>query len=255
MVIVPGLLLVGATALFRISGADVAICRLFYAGEVAGWPGLHAHPWDWLYHYGPCPGLVLGIGGAAVAVASSFWATVRPWQRAGLFLALLLALGPGLMVNGVFKPRWGRPRPLQIKEFGGSQDFVSVWSLRPGGIHKSFPCGHASMGFYLMGPAFLCYRRHPKWAVLFLGLGLAGGTLLGLGRVAQGRHFPSDVLWSGGMVYSCGLSLAYVFHAMWRETGGPTPAAEEREPVILSIERARGEATRADEGRRRRRAA
>ena len=33
------------------------------------------------------------------------------WRRVGIFLLLSLAIGPGLIVNGVFKNAWGRPRP------------------------------------------------------------------------------------------------------------------------------------------------
>jgi membrane-associated PAP2 superfamily phosphatase len=139
-----------------------------------------------------------------------------------VFLALMLALGPGLVVNGILKPNWGRPRPGQVQEFGGELDFVDAWEFGegPSGISKSFPSGHASMGFYLMAPAFLLYRRHPKWALAFLGLGLAGGLAVGLGRIAQGQHFPSDVLWAGGLVYLVGTVLAYIFQACSSVAGG-----------------------------------
>jgi membrane-associated phospholipid phosphatase len=38
-------------------------------------------------------------------------------------------------------------------------------------------------------------------------LGIAAGSAIGFARVTQGAHFPSDVLWSGGMVYLSGLFL------------------------------------------------
>ena len=31
----------------------------------------------------------------------------------------------------------------------------------------------------------------------------------------QGRHFPSDVIWSGGAVYLCGLILSYLFRRVY----------------------------------------
>jgi membrane-associated PAP2 superfamily phosphatase len=128
-----------------------------------------------------------------------------------LFLAATLALGPGLLVNGIFKPNWGRPRPHQTVEFGGKQAFVAVWGMGTSRYSKSFPSGHASMGFYLMAPAFLLYRRRRAWAFAFLLLGLAAGLALGIARIAQGAHFPSDVLWSAGMVYLSGLLLLPLF--------------------------------------------
>jgi membrane-associated PAP2 superfamily phosphatase len=38
--------------------------------------------------------------------------------------------------------------------------------------------------------------------------GLSYGLLMGVARMAQGGHFPSDVLWAGGMVYLVGLTLS-----------------------------------------------
>jgi membrane-associated PAP2 superfamily phosphatase len=157
-----------------------------------------------------------------------------------LFLAALLALGPGLAVNGVLKPYWSRPRPKEIKAFGGTQEYISVWQRGPLGVGKSFPSGHASMGFYLMAPAFVLYRRRPRWALAFLLLGLAGGAVIGLGRVAQGQHFPSDVLWAGGLVYLSGVLLRYLFHLASPRIG--RGEVDEARPVLLSIEAIRRQA-------------
>ena len=68
------------------------------------------------------------------------------------------------------------------------------------------------MGFYLMAPAFVLYRRHRRAAAEFFALGLAGGTIMGVARIVAGSHFASDVVWSAGIVYFTGLALAAVFH-------------------------------------------
>jgi membrane-associated PAP2 superfamily phosphatase len=67
------------------------------------------------------------------------------------------------------------------------------------------------MGFYLIVPAFVCYRRRPWLAAAFLLFGLASGVVVGAARVVAGCHFPSDVLWSGGIVYFAALALAAPF--------------------------------------------
>ena len=67
------------------------------------------------------------------------------------------------------------------------------------------------MGFCLMAPAFVFYRRRPRLAAGFLLLGLAGGLMIGAARVVAGCHFPSDVLWAGGIVYFTALLLAAPF--------------------------------------------
>jgi membrane-associated PAP2 superfamily phosphatase len=73
----------------------------------------------------------------------------------------------------------------------------------------SFASGHAAMGFYLLVPYFLLRRRAPARAAALLVVGLAFGTLVGLARMVQGAHFPSDVLWALGFVYLTALALFY----------------------------------------------
>jgi membrane-associated PAP2 superfamily phosphatase len=34
--------------------------------------------------------------------------------------------------------------------------------------------------------------------------------LIGLGRMAQGGHFATDVIWAGGIVYLSGITLYYL---------------------------------------------
>lgn len=43
------------------------------------------------------------------------------------YLLLVIALGPGLLVNAVLKEQWGRARPSQVAEFGGSAAYTPVW--------------------------------------------------------------------------------------------------------------------------------
>ena len=50
--------------------------------------------------------------------------------RAILFLMATLALGPGLLVNVLLKDHWGRPRPVDVTQFGGDQHFVAWWDPR-----------------------------------------------------------------------------------------------------------------------------
>ena len=175
------------------------------------WLGADSAILQLLYDFGPAPALTLGIGGLMVGLLSLFWRSLRPYREAGLFFAAMLALGPGLIVNGVLKPYWHRPRPVQTLAFGGSQPFVPVLESGTSPHSKSFPCGHASMGFYLLAPAFLLYRQRRDWALAFVALGLVAGFVIGAGRVLQGAHYPSDVVWSAGMVYLSGLVLLRAF--------------------------------------------
>jgi membrane-associated PAP2 superfamily phosphatase len=214
---IPALILFALTAVFRFTDVDVALVRPFFVGREAGdqfsdrWPLMCAYPWKALYDWGIYPGLILGVGGLLVWIASFCWVKLRPWRDQGLFYGLLLIVGPGIIINGVLKPYWGRPRPNAITQFAGPREFLRVWEWGHGQEESSFPSGHASMGFCLMAPAFVCYRRRPRLALAFLLLGLIGGGIMGLARVVAGGHFPSDVVWAGGLIYFTALMLAALF--------------------------------------------
>ncbi|MCC6124970.1 MAG: phosphatase PAP2 family protein [Pirellulales bacterium] len=211
---IPLVLLAMATLFFRYSDADLYLARLFYRAESPlRWPLGFAQPWKWLYNYAIYPAWIIGIGGMAASILAIFWKRIRPIRYECFFLGLLLILGPGLLVNSISKPFCGRPRPIQIKQFGGEKEFLPVLATgeNPRHDYDSFPCGHASMGFYLMAPAFVFYRRRKAWAAAFLALGLAAGCTIGIARMAAGGHFASDVLWAGAFIYFTGLLLHAIF--------------------------------------------
>jgi lipid A 4'-phosphatase len=214
---IPLLLLLAATIIFRFTNADMALAGQFFVDRTAGnpsldhWPLMEAYPWKALYDWGIYPGWILGCGGLAIWLASFAWQKLEPWRDEGLFYCLLLILGPGLLVNGVLKPHWGRPRPNNVDQFGGERQFLPVLDLGRGQDEASFPSGHASMGFYLMAPAFVYFRRRRRAALGFLLLGLISGTVIGVARVVAGGHFPSDIVWAGGVIYFTALIIAAPF--------------------------------------------
>jgi lipid A 4'-phosphatase len=214
---IPLAILVLATVFFRFTNADLAFTSCFFAGHESArnletcWPLRTTQTVKILYEWGVYPAWVLGIGGLVAWVVSFFWNRLRSWRDPALFFVLMFALGPGLIVNVLFKPFLSRPRPHDTIPFGGDREFLPVFQK---GYEKetfSFPCGHASAGFYLMAPAFVFYRRRPRLAAAFLCLGLIAGFSVGMARIMQGSHFASDVIWSGGFVYFTGLALSVLF--------------------------------------------
>jgi hypothetical protein len=114
-----------------------------------------------------------------------------------------------LVVNLGLKNHWGRPRPCHVKEFGGAWAYQDAMTPGHGGKGKSFPCGHSSAGFVL-SIFFLLFRRsRPRLAWLLLILSIVYGGALGLGRMAEGGHFASDVVWSALLVFAANLVVYY----------------------------------------------
>lgn len=207
---IPVAILLVGTVMLSVLNADLLLAARFYS-PAAGWPWKDAKPWIDLYHYGNIPSLMLGLFGLIVFVLGFFVRRVASYRKIGLFLVVYLILGPGLVINMVFKDHWGRPRPVEVKNFGGAEQYQPVWERGTPGRGKSFPSGHAAVGFFLFAPFFFLRKQSPLWAGLFMLLGLAYGAFMGIGRMAQGGHFATDILWAWGLTYLTGLILCYLF--------------------------------------------
>jgi lipid A 4'-phosphatase len=207
--LIPLVILAGLTVLFRVTDLDLTVQGLLY-DRSHGWMYTGRQPWRFLYDFGVTPACVIGWVSLAILIGSFWIGRIAPYRKIALFLVLVVLVGPGLIVNVVFKDHWGRPRPRDIEAFSGTEPYLRVWEKGFTGKGGSFPCGHCSMGFYLCSGFFIYRRRSRKWALFFLALGLCYGSLIGIARMIQGAHFTSDVIWSGGFVYLCGLGFSYL---------------------------------------------
>ena len=206
---IPVVVLACLTYWLAAGGLDLAAERYFYYQGVGnGWPVGNLPLLRFLHDYGCWLALSMAIAGLIAGIAAIWARPLRRHWRAAVFFPLLMIIGPGLLVNSAFKNHWGRPRPSQIVEFGGTRPYSPPW--RPTAYKQgvSFPSGHASMGFYLLSPYFLYRRRNMGLSLVWLASGLLGGAVMGVMRMAQGGHFLTDVLWSGGVVYVTGWFLA-----------------------------------------------
>jgi lipid A 4'-phosphatase len=138
--------------------------------------------------------MVIGLIGVIVYGLLDSAASRRAMaRRAGLVL-LAMAIGPGLIVHTVLKDHWGRPRPAQIADFGGTGHYVAPGIPSNQCDHNcSFVSGHASSGYILVALGLLWPLQRRRW--LWIGLGV--GTFIGFIRIIQGAHFFSDVLGAG----------------------------------------------------------
>jgi len=144
--------------------------------------------------------------------------------RAIVLMLLTLAIAPGLLANILLKEHWGRPRPIDVTEFGGDEHFRPWWDPRGDCARNcSFIAGEPSGAFWTMAPAALA---PPQWRVVAYGAALAFGAALGLQRMAAGAHFFSDVVFAGVFAFL----VIWIVHGWlyrWRPARMPDAAVEE----------------------------
>lgn len=144
------------------------------------------------------------------------------WARQYAFLLTSLIVGPGLIANALFKENWGRARPRQITEFGGTAEFSPPLVISDQcATNCSFVSGDASMGFFFLAVAMIAPVRHRKASVI---AALLFGSFIGFMRIIQGAHFLSDVIFAGVFV---GLTIVLLYRLMlrsWTIPDGEAPA-------------------------------
>jgi membrane-associated PAP2 superfamily phosphatase len=205
--VLPATILILATLLIAATNADLKISSMFCIG--GKWPIGDKQPWHLLYLLDRIPAITMGVVGLVAVLIGSIYKERRSWIRPGLFIVILLALGPGLIVNSVFKEYWGRPRPREIIQSGGKKEFLQPWQKGIAHKGRSFPSGHSSAAFYMTAPFFVFRRRKPRVAAWFMFGGLLFGGVMSVARLTQGGHFLSDNLWAWGMVHLTAVALYY----------------------------------------------
>ncbi len=174
---------------------DLAITRHFYRPP----HGFASNGfYSFMYSYATLPAILTFCLSMVLLLMSYLRPYYKKWRRPALTLCLTFAIGAGLITHVLLKDQWGRPRPKQTIEFGGTQPFRPYYE--PNFLHqpepsKSFACGHCTMGFYFFALALVGRRLNLQalfWTSLCVAIVLGG--LLSLTRIAQGGHYFSDTL-------------------------------------------------------------
>ena len=153
--------------------------------------------------------------------------------RAIVFLLGTLALAPGVLANGVLKEHWGRPRPIEVREFTGSDRFVPWWDPRGSCDQNcSFISGESAGAFWTLAPAALA---PPPVRAAAYATALAFGVAVGVMRIAVGGHFFTDVAFAGLFTFLI-IWLAYALLFRW-PLPLPSDATVERaiERLVLPV--------------------
>lgn len=233
------LTLLGALAAWMAAGdRELTWEKTFYGAELAPWPEGETALARWIYRFGPLPALLSGVVAVLVLIAGYRWPRCAAWRRVSWFVLALLAVGPGLVTNAILKDHYGRPRPREVDVLGGVEPYERFLQPDPVSDGKSFPCGHATMGFVFVGGYFLARRSRRKLALAFLVLGLGYGGLIGYVRMVQGGHFATDVVAAAMVVWATAAGLYYMMGLHRRVLLPPEsghPAALSRIPWRVRI--------------------
>lgn len=127
-----------------------------------------------------------------------------------IYIVLATLIGPLLLVNTVKDEIFCRARPESIEEFKGYKKFTPAFTLSDQcNKNCSFVSGHAAAIFMLFSLAFLIEnQKKRRKAILYITI---LGLLVGVGRMAFGKHFASDIVFSGFFVYIVSYILALLF--------------------------------------------
>ncbi len=196
---------------------DLSSSGFFYSPET----GFVDDPFfTFLFHYGELFGLATGGLAASIFLLSLIKPSWKKWRRGSFAVVLTLIIGAGLLTNTLLKGYWGRPRPKQIEQFGGHQEYRPFWKPNfhaASEPHRSFPSGHVAMGFYFLSVCLLGRRikNRPLFVMGVILTACLGGSLM-VTRVAQGGHFLSDVLVSPVLMWFVAL---WIDAFTWGEAG------------------------------------
>lgn len=187
------------------------------------------------YSYGVVPAQLV-CGGAFLLLLWSYFKPQSPLKKIRgplLVLVLSLVIGSGIIAHSILKEWWGRPRPKQVIEFGGSQQFRPYYlptTKRPYEPSKSFPSGHSTMGYYFFALYFIGRRNKNKSLAIYgLLIGLSLGITLSIARIMQGGHFVSDVLLAALIMWLSAYAsdyLVYKYSYLWNGNEDPYQKAK-----------------------------
>ncbi|MBU0720560.1 phosphatase PAP2 family protein [bacterium] len=200
-----GLFLVSSLVFIFFPQIDIFVTSLFY--EDGTFPANKTWLEEFFYH--SVQPIIIALSLASLALfAYNFFtkkAVLNINAKVVLYLLLVLGLAPGLIVNATLKDNWGRARPAETLNFGGTKEFTPAFIPSTQGGY-SFSSGHAAAAFSLIGFALLAKNRRKFW----MTLALAYGVFVSIARVSAGGHFFSDVVTSFFIVYI----FTYIFYGL-----------------------------------------
>tara|TARA_R110002126_G_scaffold19188_5_gene72216 strand:+ start:2441 stop:3214 length:774 start_codon:yes stop_codon:yes gene_type:complete len=127
------------------------------------------------------------------------------------FMLVSFLIGPLLLANVIFKSNWGRARPANIEEFGGTLTFSPAYYISDQcSLNCSFVSGEgsaiATAGILLGIIAWNIFPKHRSVSIGLIGIISIIGISL---RIVKGRHFISDSLLA---TLFCAIVILLLYH-------------------------------------------
>lgn len=185
--IILGCFLITSLLLVAFPQVDIGVSRLFFNGRFFS----DALWWQKLFYSGLPLFLYVSIAAILAIYALNRLAHRHYLEIDGkkvIYVLAVLIVGAGLIVNVVLKGQFGRARPRDIEEFGGSKNFTPAFVIsKECSDNCSFSSGHGAGGFSALALALALSRRRAIYVAA-----LAFGGLVSFSRIASGAHFLSD---------------------------------------------------------------
>lgn len=184
----------GAFALFP--GLDRLVSSLFYNGQGFAVEQIRAVEAVRIALHSAenvVPFVALALCGVAVWRGPILRLGATDW----LYGLCVFVIAPGLMANVITKPLWGRARPANILEFGGTLQYSQPWQFSDQcQAGCSFVSGEMAGATALALVLAMILQANPAvgiravlWSVIW-----AIPCFTAWQRIAAGRHFLSDVV-------------------------------------------------------------
>ncbi|MFT5540229.1 MAG: lipid A 4'-phosphatase [Alphaproteobacteria bacterium] len=177
-------------------GLDIEAARLFH--RIGTGFFLEHHPLVTLIYDSILVLEILIAGLVALMILAWAIPALRRFRVRGAviaYIALSFLLGPALVTNEILKNNIGRARPAQVVEFGKQANFTPAFVISDQCKRNcAFVSGHASLGFAMITFAFLAAPGIRRRISIVVAVGF--GTAVGIGRMMQGAHWLSDVIFA-----------------------------------------------------------
>lgn len=212
-----------AMAIVTVGHADLWVSALFHDGTafpLRANPGLEVLR-DTVWTASIALVLLALVALALAALRRPSPVPARLWA----FILALYALGPGLLVEEISKPLWGRARPADTLDFGGSLPFSLPTDLVGHCTRNcSFMSGEVA-GATVLAIAVMVLRPylHARIRLAVMPLAVLIPAFIAFQRVASGRHFLSDAVVAVLLMLLLALCLAPLFaYRASRQSAGTT---------------------------------